>query len=114
MQIAKALGAEVTGVCSTRNVDLVRSIGADHVIDYTQEDFTRGDRRYDFILDNVANHSLTDLRGALTPTGSLVPNGGNFQNRWFAGVAACSARTSWPASPASPSTRSSCPRTRRT
>ena len=85
MQIAKALGAEVTGVCSTRNVDLVRSIGADHVIDYTKEDFTRGDRRYDFILDNVANHSLSDLRGALTPTGSLVPNGGNFQNRWFAG-----------------------------
>ena len=84
VQIAKALGAEVTGVCSTRNVDLVRSIGADHVIDYTREDFTRKDRRYDFILDNVANHSLSDLRRALTPTGTLVPNGGGFDNRWFA------------------------------
>ena len=84
VQIAKALGAGVTGVCSTRNVDMVRSIGADHVIDYTQEDFTRKHRRYDFILDNVANHPLSDLRGALTPTGTLVPNGGGFDNRWFA------------------------------
>jgi len=81
---AKALGAEVTGVCSTRNVDMVRSIGADHVIDYTREDFTQKDQRYDFILDNVANHSLSDLRRALTPTGTLVPNGGGFNNRWFA------------------------------
>ena len=84
VQIAKALGAEVTGVCSTRNVDLVRSIGADHVIDYTWEDFTQKDQRYDFILDNVANHSLSDLRRALTPTGTLVPNGGGFDNHWFA------------------------------
>jgi NADPH:quinone reductase-like Zn-dependent oxidoreductase len=84
VQIAKALGAEVTGVCSTRNVDMVRSIGADHVIDYTQEDFTQKDQRYDFILDNVANHSLSDLRRALTPTGTLVPNGGGFDNPWFA------------------------------
>jgi NADPH:quinone reductase-like Zn-dependent oxidoreductase len=84
VQIAKALGTEVTGVCSTRNVDLVRSIGADHVIDYTWEDFTQKDQRYDFILDNVANHSLSDLRGALTPTGTLVPNGGGFDNHWFA------------------------------
>jgi NADPH:quinone reductase-like Zn-dependent oxidoreductase len=84
VQIAKAFGAEVTGVCSTRNVDLVRSIGADHVIDYTLEDFTQKGARYDFILDNVANHSLSDLRGALTPTGTLVPNGGGFDNRWFA------------------------------
>jgi NADPH:quinone reductase-like Zn-dependent oxidoreductase len=84
VQIAKALGAEVTGVCSTRNAGVVRSIGADHVIDYTQEDFTHKDRRYDFILDNVANHSLSDLRGALTPTGTLVPNGGGFDNHWFA------------------------------
>ncbi|HEV2745281.1 MAG TPA: NAD(P)-dependent alcohol dehydrogenase [Rubrobacter sp.] len=68
VQIAKALGAKVTGVCSTRNVEMVRSIGADHVIDYTREDFTRKDRRYDFILDNVANHSLSELRGALTPS----------------------------------------------
>jgi NADPH:quinone reductase-like Zn-dependent oxidoreductase len=85
VQIAKALGAEVTGVCSTRNLEMVRSIGADHVIDYTREDFTRMDRRYDFVLDNVANHSLSELRGALTPTGTLVPNGGGFDNHWFAG-----------------------------
>ena len=84
VQIAKSLGAEVTGVCSTRNVDLVRSIGADHVIDYTQADFTRNGQHYDFILDNVANHSLTDLRRALTPTGTLVPNGGGFDHRWVA------------------------------
>lgn len=84
VQIAKALGAEVTGVCSTRNVEMVRSLGADHVIDYTREDFTQEDQRYDFILDNVANHSLSDLRRALTPTGTLVPNGGRFDNHWFA------------------------------
>jgi NADPH:quinone reductase-like Zn-dependent oxidoreductase len=84
VQIAKSLGAQVTGVCSTRNVDMVRSIGADHVIDYTVEDFTHGRQRYDFILDNVANHSLSDLRRALTPTGALVPNGGGFDNHWFA------------------------------
>jgi NADPH:quinone reductase-like Zn-dependent oxidoreductase len=85
VQIAKALGAEVTAVCSTRNVEMLRSIGADHVIDYTREDFTRSGQRYDFILDNVANHSLSDLRRALTPTGTLVPNGGAFENHWFAG-----------------------------
>jgi NADPH:quinone reductase-like Zn-dependent oxidoreductase len=85
VQIAKALGTEVTGVCSTRNVEMVRSIGADHVIDYTREDFTEKDQRYDFILDNVANHSLSDLRRALTPRGTLVPNGGGFDNHWFAG-----------------------------
>ena len=86
VQIAKALGAEVTGVCSTRNVDLVRSLGADHVIDYSREDFTRSGQRYDFILDNVANHSLSDLRRALTPTGTLVPNAGEFDNHWLAGT----------------------------
>ncbi len=85
VQIAKALGAEVTAVASTRNLDLVRSLGADHVVDYTREDFTRSGRQYDYILDNVANHSLGRLRRALTPTGTLVPNGGNFGNRWFAG-----------------------------
>lgn len=85
VQIARSLGAQVTGVCSTRNMDLVRSIGADRVIDYTVEDFTRSGHRYDFILDNVSNHSLSDLRGALTPTGALVPNGGRFDNHWFAG-----------------------------
>ncbi len=85
VQIAKSLGADVTGVCSPRNEEMVRSIGADHVIDYTREDFTRSEQQYDFILDNVANHSLSDLRRALTPTGTLVPNGGAFDNHWFAG-----------------------------
>ena len=84
VQIAKSLGADVTGVCSTSNMDLVRSIGADQVIDYTKEDFTQTGQRYDLILDNIGNHSLSDLRGALTPMGTLVPNGGGFQNRWFA------------------------------
>jgi NADPH:quinone reductase-like Zn-dependent oxidoreductase len=84
VQIAKALGAHVTGVASTRNLDLVRSLGADEVIDYTKDDFTRSGRKYDFILDNVSNYSLTALRRALTPTGMLVPNGGNFGNRWLA------------------------------
>ena len=84
VQIAKSLGAEVTGVTSTRNVHMVRSIGADHVIDYTKEDFTRTGKRYDFILDNVANRSLADLRRVLAPKGTLVPNGGGFEHRWFA------------------------------
>jgi NADPH:quinone reductase-like Zn-dependent oxidoreductase len=84
VQIAKALGADVTGVCSTSNVDLVRSLGADRVIDYTKDDFTKSPQRYDFILDNVSNHSLTSLRRVLTPTGMLVPNGGGFQHRWIA------------------------------
>jgi NADPH:quinone reductase-like Zn-dependent oxidoreductase len=84
VQIAKALGAEVTAVVSTRNVELVRSIGADHVIDYTTEDFTQNGRQYDFILDNVSNHSLTDLRRSLTPTGMLIPNGGRFDKTWMA------------------------------
>jgi NADPH:quinone reductase-like Zn-dependent oxidoreductase len=72
VQIAKSLGAEVTAVCSTRNVDLVRSIGADHVIDYTKEDFTKGDRRYDVIFDNVGNHSFSARRRVLTPNGICV------------------------------------------
>jgi NADPH:quinone reductase-like Zn-dependent oxidoreductase len=76
VQIAKSFGAEVTGVCSTRNVDLVRSIGADHVIDYTREDFTRNGRRYDVIFDLVGNRSLTEFRRALTPAGTLVLSGG--------------------------------------
>ncbi|NUL03752.1 NAD(P)-dependent alcohol dehydrogenase [Streptomyces lunaelactis] len=76
VQIAKAFGAEVTGVCSTRNVDLVRSVGADHVVDYTQEDFTRNGRRYDVVLDLVGNRSLAECRRALTPAGTLVLSGG--------------------------------------
>jgi NADPH:quinone reductase-like Zn-dependent oxidoreductase len=84
VQIAKSLGADVTGVTSMKNADLVRSIGADHVIDYTKVDFARTGQRYDFILDNVANRSLVDLRRALTPTGTLVPNGGGFDHRWVA------------------------------
>jgi NADPH:quinone reductase-like Zn-dependent oxidoreductase len=76
VQLAKAFGADVTGVCSTRNVGLVRALGADHVIDYTREDFTRGGARYDLILDNVENRSLSDCRRALTPAGTLVLNSG--------------------------------------
>ena len=76
VQIAKSLGAEVTGVCSTRNVDLVRSIGADDVIDYTRDDFARTDRRYDLVFDLVGNRSLRDCRRVLTPTGTLVLSGG--------------------------------------
>ncbi len=76
VQIAKAFGAEVTGVTSTRNVDMVRAIGADHVVDYTSEDFTKGERRYDLILDNVGNHSMARTRRALSPTGTLISNGG--------------------------------------
>jgi NADPH:quinone reductase-like Zn-dependent oxidoreductase len=77
VQIAKALGAEVTGVCSTGNLELVRSLGADNVFDYTQQDFTKSGERYDLILDQVANHSFSDLRQALAPNGAYIPNSGN-------------------------------------
>lgn len=72
VQIAKALGAEVTGVCSTRNVEMVRALGADHVVDYTRENFTEGDARYDIIIDNVGTHSVSDYRRVMTPQGVLV------------------------------------------
>jgi NADPH:quinone reductase-like Zn-dependent oxidoreductase len=76
VQIAKAFGAEVTGVTSTRNLDLIRSIGADHVIDYTSEDFRKGVARYDLILDNVGDGSMAETRRALAPDGTLLSNGG--------------------------------------
>jgi NADPH:quinone reductase-like Zn-dependent oxidoreductase len=85
VQIAGALGAQVTGVCSSANLELVRSLGAGAVIDYTREDFTRGAARYDVIVDNVANHRLTDLRRALTANGTLVPNA-NTSGRWLGGL----------------------------
>jgi NADPH:quinone reductase-like Zn-dependent oxidoreductase len=87
VQIAAALGAEVTGVCSTRNVELVRSIGAAHVIDYTTDDFTGGRARYEVILDNVSSLPLARLRGALTPKGTLVLNGGGSPGHVFGPVA---------------------------
>ena len=87
VQIAAALGAEVTGVCSTRNVELVHSIGAAHVIDYTREDFAGGRAKYDVILDNVSSLPLTRLRGALTPKGTLVLNGGGTPGHVFGPVA---------------------------
>jgi NADPH:quinone reductase-like Zn-dependent oxidoreductase len=82
VQIAKAFGAEVTGVCSTRNADLVWSLGADYVIDYTKTDFTRTEKRYDVILDNVEAQPLAASRRALTPTGILIPNSGR-GGRWI-------------------------------
>ena len=87
VQIAKNYGADVTGVCSGKNVDMVRSIGADHVIDYTREDFTKGSARYDLIIDNVGNHSLGEIRRVLNPRGVLVVVGGPSDNAWLGPVA---------------------------
>jgi NADPH:quinone reductase-like Zn-dependent oxidoreductase len=83
VQIAKADGAEVTGVCSASKAELVRSIGADHVIDYTREDFVDGRNRYDVILDIAGNRSLSELRRALTPRGTLVIVGGEDAGKWL-------------------------------
>lgn len=83
VQIAKSYGATVTGVCSTKNVDLVRSLGADEVIDYTTEDFTLTEQRYDVMLDLVGSRSLSDCRRALTPRGTYVVVGVKSQGRWF-------------------------------
>src|SRR5262249_34502301 len=85
VQIAKTFGAEVTGVCSTRNLDLVRSIGADHVVDYTKEDFTSGGQRYDLILDCVGTQPLSGFRRALKPHGIciLIGGGGPDEGRWI-------------------------------
>ncbi len=85
VQIAKSMGAEVTGVCSTRNVELVRSLGADHVVDYKNEDYTQGGQSYDVIMDNVGNRSLAENRGILKPEGKyvLIGGGGPDDHRWI-------------------------------
>ena len=86
VQIAAGLGAEVTGVCSARNTDMVRSLGVTHVVDYASEDFTDGSVRYDVILDNVGNRKIRDLRRAATPTGIMIVNGGGSPGRVIGAV----------------------------
>jgi NADPH:quinone reductase-like Zn-dependent oxidoreductase len=86
VQIAKSFGAEVTGVCTTRNVEMVRSIGADRVIDYTREDFTKIGQGYDVILDSIGNHSLSACRRVLNPCGIYIVNGGP-DGRWIGPLA---------------------------
>src|SRR5437868_14574252 len=86
VQLAKAYGAEVTGVCSTAKTELVRSLGADHVIAYTKEDFADGRNRHDIILDIAGNRSLSHLRRALAPEGTLVIVGGEGGGKWFGGI----------------------------
>jgi NADPH:quinone reductase-like Zn-dependent oxidoreductase len=85
VQIAKSFGAEVTGVCSTKNLDMVRKIGADHVVDYTKEDFTQGDQHYDLIVDTVGTHSLLDYKRVMNPKGTFVMIGGPVDN-WLVGL----------------------------
>ena len=89
VQIAKSLGAEVTGICSTRNLELVRSLGADHVIDYTQEDFAESGQQYDLIVDNVGNRSLSDYRRVLKSKGTyvLIGGGGPDNGKWLGPLA---------------------------
>src|SRR3954447_10735815 len=86
VQLAKAFGAQVTGVCSSTKVDLVRELGADHVVDYNREDVTAGDQRYDLILDTGGNTPLSRLRRVLTPQGTLVIVGGETGGRWLGGA----------------------------
>jgi NADPH:quinone reductase-like Zn-dependent oxidoreductase len=86
VQLAKAFGAEVTAVCSTTKVELVRSLGADHVVDYTREDFAKGERRFDVVLDIGGNSSLSRLRRVLVPKGRLVIVGGETSGRWLGGT----------------------------
>jgi NADPH:quinone reductase-like Zn-dependent oxidoreductase len=92
VQIAKSFGAEVTAVCSTGNLNMVRSLGASHVIDYTREDFTRNGRRYDVLLDCTGNHSLSACRRVLNPGGRYVPVGGT-SDRWMLGPLTRAIRT---------------------
>src|SRR5438034_3755888 len=89
VHVAKSLAADGTGVGRTKNVDLVRSLGADHVIDYTKEDFAKGEQRYDVIVDNVGNHSLLAIRRALNPNGKYISNGGGTprEGRWIGPLA---------------------------
>jgi NADPH:quinone reductase-like Zn-dependent oxidoreductase len=82
VQIAKAFGAEVTAVCSTKGVELVRSLGADHVIDYTRDDFTRGASKYDLLVDCAGNRSLRECRRVMTPKGTYVAIGARPGGRW--------------------------------
>jgi NADPH:quinone reductase-like Zn-dependent oxidoreductase len=86
VQIAKAFGAEVTAVCSTAKMDLVRSLGADHVVDYTREDYSAGEQHYDVIVDIAGNSPVSRLRGALTQKGTLVMVGGETDGRWLGGT----------------------------